>query len=234
MIPLASEISQQTNAKDLAVPMRSPLEQLLHALNQPLTALQCSMEVALILPRTPEQHVRVLREGLELTERMRGLVEAIREITDIEAEKKPLTLETIELTNLVLEAVEELTPVAEVKGIRLALDSGTATPWQGTIGKAQLATVLFRIVDSVLSLALPRTALQVEMRSAPRQLWVRMQWQAKQPRTSYSRPELGLLVARARLEQAGVEWRREEKQEVNAQNTEKLTILFPGTPSGAP
>ena len=31
---------------------RSPLGQLLHALNQPLTGLQCSMEVALAVPRT--------------------------------------------------------------------------------------------------------------------------------------------------------------------------------------
>src|ERR1700676_3753274 len=61
---------------------RSPLAHLLHALNQPLTGLQCSMELALSGPRRPEECVRTLREGLELTERMRILVEAIRELTD--------------------------------------------------------------------------------------------------------------------------------------------------------
>ena len=64
---------------------RGPLAQLLHALNQPLTGLQCSMEVALASPRTVEQYAQGLREGLELTERMRALVEAIREVADVDA-----------------------------------------------------------------------------------------------------------------------------------------------------
>jgi hypothetical protein len=55
---------------------------LLHALNQPLTGLQCSMEVALASPRPIEYHVPRLREGLDLTERMRSLVDAIREVAD--------------------------------------------------------------------------------------------------------------------------------------------------------
>jgi len=66
---------------------RTPLEQLLHALNQPLTGLQCSMEVALAAPRTLEQYVRGLQDGLELTDRMRALVGAIREVTDMEDKK---------------------------------------------------------------------------------------------------------------------------------------------------
>jgi hypothetical protein len=43
------------------------MEQLLHGLNQPLTGLQCSMEVALAAPRTVEYYTQRLREGLELT-----------------------------------------------------------------------------------------------------------------------------------------------------------------------
>jgi len=63
---------------------RSPLAQLLHALNQPLTGLQCSMEVALGRPRTNEEYVQGLRQGLELTGRMRALVQAIREVAEVE------------------------------------------------------------------------------------------------------------------------------------------------------
>jgi hypothetical protein len=60
----------------------SPLTHLLHALNQPLTGLQCSLELAVAGPRRTEQYIRTLREGLELSARMRLLVEAIRELTD--------------------------------------------------------------------------------------------------------------------------------------------------------
>ncbi len=70
---------------------RSPLERLLHGLNQPLTGLQCSMEVALASPRSVEYYVERLRDGLALTERMRALVEAMREVVDVEAisDKEP-------------------------------------------------------------------------------------------------------------------------------------------------
>ena len=60
---------------------RSPLAHLLHALNQPLTGLQCSLELALASPRRREEYVRTLREGLQLIERMRILVEGVRELT---------------------------------------------------------------------------------------------------------------------------------------------------------
>jgi hypothetical protein len=48
VIPLVSREVQLANATSLAnASIRSPLARLLHALNQPLTGLQCSMEVAL-------------------------------------------------------------------------------------------------------------------------------------------------------------------------------------------
>jgi hypothetical protein len=66
---------------------RSLLAHLIHALNQPLTGLQCSMEVALASPRQTEQYLNTLREGLTLTSRMRILVESIREVADQESER---------------------------------------------------------------------------------------------------------------------------------------------------
>src|SRR5579864_5175913 len=61
---------------------RTPLAHLLHALNQPLTGLQCSLELASAGPRPTDVYVRTVKEGLELVSRMRVLVEAIRELAD--------------------------------------------------------------------------------------------------------------------------------------------------------
>src|SRR5947209_4877827 len=105
---------------------RSPLEQLLHGLNQPLTGLQCSMEVALASPRTADYYAQRLREGLELTERMRGLVNAIREVVDGERERArdndrvdATDTEMFELQTLLREVMDELQPVAEVKRVHV-------------------------------------------------------------------------------------------------------------------
>jgi signal transduction histidine kinase len=215
---------------------QSVLSQLLHALNQPLTGLQCSMEVALVHPRTIEQYLQGLREGLELTERMRGLVEAIREVADIEEEHKP-HIEMPELASLLRDAAEELRPVAEVKNVRIELDVAPAAlaevigdrsmeersnEERSTEERSQLARAIFRVLDSTLSLAASATVLRINSSSATSPLWLRIQWQAEARPAAFSRPELGLLVARAFLERAGAEWDREAKD-----NLETLRVQLP-------
>ncbi|MGB7866387.1 MAG: hypothetical protein WCF74_23555 [Candidatus Sulfotelmatobacter sp.] len=226
---------------------RSPLAQLLHALNQPLTGLQCSMEVALGRPRTNEQYVQGLRQGLELTGRMRALVEAIREIAEVE-EDRALQTEAPALVGLLQEAVNELLPVAEAKNVRLALTlektgaspSGQASSGEASSGKTELAItgkqpalarVIFRLLDSTLSLAAPGTALRIEAGSGTGPAGIRIEWQAEGPRSAFSRPELGLLIAQARLERAGAEWERADNDadnDTDHDHGETLNIRLPG------
>jgi C4-dicarboxylate-specific signal transduction histidine kinase len=232
MIPLETAKGERTE-------LRSPLAQLLHALNQPLTGLQCSMEVALATPRTPEQYVHGLHEGLRLTERMRALVEAIREVADAEAdggpeqettELKTKELKTTELKNLLRETVDDLEPVAEMKDVRLTLDvssivSSASPPLAVRVGRPRLAALLFRLLDSALSLAQRGTALRIETDSAPNQVRIRIRWHAEGLGASFSRPELGLVVARAGFERAGAEWERERSE---GEDLEMVTIGLAG------
>lgn len=205
---------------------RSPLAQLVHALNQPLTGLQCSMEVALAQPRTVEQHVFALREALLLTERMRTLVGAIREVADLEeaetdvAEERSRNFETGGLETVLREAAEDLRPVAAEKNVRIVLDfSDASSGFSSAVTRppSLIAGVIFRLLDSTLSLAATGTELHIEIRRQTRletrmkeRIWFRMQWQAAAPRSESSRPELGLLIAQAGLERCGAEWQREE------------------------
>jgi len=184
------------------------MAQLLHALNQPLTGLQCSMEVALASPRTPGQYVEGLREGLVLTERMRALAEAMREIVDMEDEQdaKP---ETTELTGLLREVVEDLNPVADDRGARIVLMSASPVFCVTRAGRAEMTSAMFRLVDSAVSLCSRGTAVRIEAASGPSEVWIRIEWQGEGPHSALSRPELGLLIAQARLERAGAVWQRE-------------------------
>jgi signal transduction histidine kinase len=204
---------------------RSPLAQLLHALNQPLTGLQCSMEVALAGPRTGEQYVRGLREGLELTERMRALVEAIREVVD-GAEEKNAKPETTELEPVLREVWEDLKPVAEVKSVRMALDCATDSPLAVPVGRRRWAAVVFRLLESALSLAARGSVVRIETGGAggagENRDWVRIGWHAGSAAAAFSRPELGLLVAQAVWERAGAAWERER-----IENRETVTVRLP-------
>jgi hypothetical protein len=220
---------------------RRPLEQLLHGLNQPLTGLQCSMEVALASVRTPEQYVQGLREGLELTERMRALVEAIREVVEAgqeEEEEKNENVEekkedqekareTIELQFLLREAADGLAPVAEEKSVRMTLESAAPHPYSRPLPvraeRRRLGVVAFRFLESVLSLAARGSAVRIETGGDPAEAWIRVRWHAARPRTEFSRPELGLLVVQAGWERVGAEWVRERTE-----NRETVTVRLTG------
>ena len=223
MIPMmAAEAEHRRNEASLAKKgIRTPLAQLLHALNQPLTGLQCSMEVALAGPRTPEQYVQGLREGLELTERMRALVEAIREVADGEEEKNEEP-ETIELKTLLRAVSDDLKPVAEMKKVRITLDGAEASCWLVKGGGQRLSSVVFRTLESALSLAEKGSALRIETDSAGNESWILIRWQGEPWRAEFSRPELGLLVAQAGWERAGARWERERTG-----NLDRVTVRLP-------
>jgi signal transduction histidine kinase len=226
VIPIASSEAQPArNAASPAKPeMRGPLAQLLHALNQPLTGLQCSMEVALASPRTNEQYIQGLREGLELTGRMRALVEAIREVADGE-EQKSEEPET-DFKTVLREVLDELWSVAEVNGVRIALDCSSNFSVLVRAGERRLSSLVFRTLESALSLAERGSALRIEIGSgsdaAADGVWIRVCWHAGSRLAEFSRPELGLLVARAGWERVNAKWERERTG-----NLETVTVGLP-------
>jgi signal transduction histidine kinase len=212
--------------------VRRPLEQLLHGLNQPLTGLQCSMEVALASVRTPEQYVQGLREGLELTERMRALVGAIREVVEAgeeseEEKEKREGQETIELQALLREAADGLGPVAEEKSVRITLENAAPRLYPYPLSvrgeRRRLGAVAFRFLESVLSLAARGSAVRIETGGEAAETWIRIRWHAGRPRAEFSRPELGLLVVQAGWERVGAEWVRERME-----NRETVTVRLTG------
>jgi len=219
---------------------RSPLAQLLHALNQPLTGLQCSMEVALAGSRTPEQYRQGLRDGLALTERMRTLVEAIREVADspdtnrLDENGNPNLNETTDFAAILRETVNDLKPVAESKAIRMEMELDCSFILVVRAGRQRLCGIVFRLLDSVLSLAAEGSAVKISTAEvstvkndaglAQSGDWLCIRWEANEEgRQPSSRPELGLLVAQAGFERCGAEWQRvwDSKQD-------KLSIWLPG------
>ena len=187
---------------------RSVLAHLLHALNQPLTGLQCSLELASSSARTVEQYAHTIVEGLELTLRMRILVEAIREIS--EAEPVARTLDRFSLTDLVREIVEELSPVAESRGVRLRFES--SVPIAVSSDRTRAGALIFRMLESALGLALPGTDLPVSVRREPvdpHAVCLTLSWTPgpAPAHAPYSAAEIGLLMSAIGWEKLGGEWR---------------------------
>jgi len=184
---------------------RTPLAHLLHALNQPLTGLQCSLELALVGSRSAEEYARTMREALDLTGRMRVLVEALREIADAES-STGREQSSVSLNDLLATNAEELLPVAEALGIRLRASFAAALQVRGT--SSLLSEVFFRLLDSALSLARPKSDLLIAAAAEQDSAVIRVGWsRGPVPEFSpFSRQELGLLIAQAVWEHAGGVW----------------------------
>lgn len=213
---------------------RSPLAQLLHALNQPLTGLQCSMEVALAAPRTVEQYRQGLRDGLELTARIRLLVEAVREVVD-EQEQTPGESEVIELEPLLRGALADLTPVAEQKRIRITVTVLGSAPVRAE--RRRGAALLFQSLEAVISLAAAESELAITLgRDVDEgRVWgLHISWCGEGSGSSFSRAELALLVAAAGWEEMGAEWRRERKDDGETVTVRLAQTVARGGESSAP
>jgi hypothetical protein len=182
---------------------RSPLAQLLHALNQPLTGLQCSLELAAAAPRSPQQLRETMKEGLELTFRVRTLVEAIREV--VEEGHDSLDAKSLFELNAVMDDVaEDLRVVAEQKGLSLTVnhEPELRVPSSGTAA----SQALFRVVESAIGLADSGSELRVSARREGKSVVLLICW--RNPRrapSALSRGEIGLLVAQAAWEKIGAE-----------------------------
>ena len=219
---LSSNTTAIARSSQSATAARRPVAQLLHALNQPLTGLQCSMEVALASPRTTEQHVRGLREALELTERMRALVEALREVTDL-TQGTDERSETFEVKTVVGETLDDLGPVAEAKSVRLAFNCPVALCLEVRAERRNFTAATFRLFESALSLSVRGSELSVAIGGAQADPSIRVRWQEGRLQAAFSRSDIGLLVAQSGFERAGATWERQRTE-----NMESVTLGLAG------
>lgn len=200
---------------------RTALACLLHALNQPLTGLQCSLELAAACPRPREEYARTLRDALELTTRMRVLVEALREIADMQS-AKPHVPRTFFLHQPLSETVQDLQPIADALRVPLELQDRrdlviAGEPWL-------IKRVFFHLLDSALSLAQPGTGLQIVAAHESSNAMLRVAWvPGPAPEFSpFSRQELGLLIAQTGWEHSGGTW-----TEINTEQRHRYELRMP-------
>jgi signal transduction histidine kinase len=105
------------------------LGELLHSLSQPLTGLLCSLELSLQLrpdlsiEQVAEQQQASVSVALQQTEKVIGMIQLMREYLDAEPAPEAFSSALAPATRSV---IEELSSIAEVRGVRLRL-VGTCT-----------------------------------------------------------------------------------------------------------
>lgn len=128
-VPQRSPAQSSANLAGSKLEQESLLPELLHALNQPLTSLRCSLELTLLQPRDSEEYRRRLRESLRLTEDIVVLSSGIRELLDVE--QPSVEAHQVAFEKVLESSVRELLPLAEAQGIQLSLCCPDAIPVEG-------------------------------------------------------------------------------------------------------
>jgi len=195
---------------------------LLHALNQPLTGLQCSLELSLAGPRTPGQYVSTMQDGLELTARMRVLVEAMGELADGEQDVVKES-KIVCLHALLEQTTRELQPIAESKNASISFYGDT--PLLVRAERERLTALIFRSLEAPLSLAACGSTVRIKAISDGDQACISVAW-LEGPESSDHSPlspsALGLLIAEAGWKRAGAQWVNERSG-----NTRAVEIQLP-------
>jgi C4-dicarboxylate-specific signal transduction histidine kinase len=97
---------------------------LFHALNQPITALRCSLELSLHRPRTAEQYRETLQAAMQQAELIAGWAVGIRAL--LQADDAGDELQVLALDSFLRDAVADLQPVAESLQLEFGLHCDSA------------------------------------------------------------------------------------------------------------
>jgi C4-dicarboxylate-specific signal transduction histidine kinase len=134
------------------------ISDLFHALNQPITALQCALELSLRQSRTVAQYRDTLQAGLQQVERIATWATRIREL--LQADDAGDDRQVLPLESFLQEAVSDLQPVAESLQVGLALrcDISAGVRFE----PRRLRQALFSVLEYALSSSAPGDAWQID------------------------------------------------------------------------
>lgn len=213
------------------------LADLFHALNQPLTTMRCSLELALHQPRSLEQYREEVRGALERAEQVIRLVAGIRQL--VEAEDPGDDRRVPILESALREVVADLAPLAELLQVRLLVRCDS--PGQVRFEAHRLRQALFLLLEFALSSSPCGAAVEIHLAESAQECVLTVttipigiaaeetaaedepEWKAKE-----LEQRLGLATARRMFETAGGHFGAEENGEPR-----RLEIRLPRAASAA-
>lgn len=125
---LAEAVSLGLGKAELARAREEMTRMMVHDLRGPITGVKGALELLSEAPSIPDSDRRLLDAARRNVGRQLELVDGILEIARLEEGRLPVRPESVALHPLVEEAARALTPAAEARGLKLALDVPVELP----------------------------------------------------------------------------------------------------------
>jgi heavy metal sensor kinase len=119
-----------------------------HELRTPLTAIQGQLEVALFTAQSPAQLREAIENALQDVERLSNLVRALLLLSHSETGQLPLNRTTLDLSEMVVDLVEQFQIPAEVHDVRLTAVAGKRV--YCSVDKIQIERVITNLLSNAL------------------------------------------------------------------------------------
>lgn len=144
-----------------------------HELRTPLTVMKGQVEVALQRERPQDEYRDVLSAVNEEVDRLIRLASSLLTLARADAGEIPLELESIHVHDLVIGAVESLTPLADKKGIEIGAESGEDITVQ--VDEDLMLHLLLNLIDNAIKYTPSggRVSVGWEMAGDVVELWVK-------------------------------------------------------------
>lgn len=119
-----------------------------HELRTPLTVIKGTLSLALARPREAHEYRQVLAGVDEEVDRMDRLVERLLILARADARALPLHRQSVNLSHLLLEMVEQMRPLAEAKGLELS--AHIASDLEAWVDADAITEVVLNLLDNAL------------------------------------------------------------------------------------
>lgn len=189
------------------------LADLFHALNQPLAAIHCTLELNLCAPREEQQYRDALAVCLEKVEEIAAWTNGIREL--VQDEEADGYVKVSALKEIVREAVEHFAPIFEERRVQHTVE--VCEEYVAAPGPERLRQTIFYLLDFALGAIGPDGRIEIAVKGDSNDSCrVNLQFVAALPDSSDSFPrieecerrvelgrKLALAIARKNVELAG-------------------------------
>ena len=174
---------------------REYLSEAFHSLSQPLTAVQCGLELAVAVPRSQKEYERRIGEGLQSTGSLREMMSALREL--VEAEDPGEDAREIELGELLSSLGDSLRKIALLYESELDVQS----PEQMTVCASQekLSRLLLFLTEQVVGC---QGTLRVKAERVDRKVEIRIESNGKRVKEEAAGRSWGERVREIRMNAA--------------------------------